>query len=171
MNSESRSSSRRSTPARNALSDGQSRPRWLRKLTINRATVSASRCSASQTLGGTRAGRLPKLAREALRLGPEALDVAQLDVLVAADHVRQTRDLRDGAVGRRVEVDERVVDQALVLADQLALDTPHLGEAERVERLAAQPLHRPQHPEAGAHQPRWDAQLALEAHRAQERRV
>src|SRR5881394_4191993 len=118
-NSESRSSSSRSTPARNALSDGQSIPRWLRNATMSRATVSASRCSASQTRGVTRARRLPKLARQPLRLGSEALDVAELDVLVAADHVRQPRDLRHGRVRRGVEMHERVVDQALVLADEL----------------------------------------------------
>src|SRR3954464_6386836 len=119
MNSESRSSSSRSTPARNALSDGQSMPRWLRKPTIRRATVSASLCSASQTCGVTRARRLPKLTRQALRLCAEALDVGELDVLVAPDHVRQARDLGDGAVRRRVQVHERVLHQALVLADQL----------------------------------------------------
>src|SRR4051812_21597044 len=131
-NSESRSSSSRSTPARNALSDGQSMPRWLRKPTINRATVSASRCSASQMRGVTRARTLSELARQALRLRAEAVHVGQLDVLVAADDVRQAGDLRDGPVRRRIEVHQRVVDQALVLADQLALDAPHLGVAEDV---------------------------------------
>src|SRR4051812_3655618 len=129
-NSESRSSSSRSTPATKALSDGQSSPRWLRKPTMSRATVSASRCSASQTCGVTRARRLPKLARQTLRLRAEAVHVAELDVLVAADQVGQAGDLGDGAVRRGVEVHQRVLHEALVLADQLALDAPHLGEPE-----------------------------------------
>src|SRR5204863_2728922 len=113
---------------------GQSSPRWLRNPIMSRATVSASRCSASQTRGVTRARRLPELARQTLRLRPEPLHVAELDVLVAADDVGQPRDLGDGTVRRGIEVHERVLDHGLVLADQLALHAPDLGVAEQVER-------------------------------------
>ena len=62
-----------STPARNALSDGQSRPRWSRKATIRRATASASSGSARHGPEGTIALQTAPLdGRAQRRLPPPA---------------------------------------------------------------------------------------------------
>ncbi len=57
-----------------------------------------------------------------------------------------------------------------VLADQRALHLAHLRVAERIERGAAQPLHRPQGLERGR-EPGAEPDLLLEAQRAEQRRV
>src|SRR5512138_3776826 len=76
------------------------------------------------------------------RGGAEALDAAQLDLLVAANHVRQLRELYGALVGGRPEVVQGLLDQAAVFADQRALDAPHMGVAEDVQGRAAQPPQR-----------------------------
>jgi hypothetical protein len=71
-------------------------------------------------------GRLP--GAEALEGGLDALavqhDVPELDVLVAADQVRQLEQLDCRVVRLRGEQREGLADEPLVLVDQHALDTP-----------------------------------------------
>src|SRR5258706_11978356 len=97
------------------------------------------------------------------------LDVAQLDVLVAANAVRQPRGLDRALVGVAREPAQRPLDQRAVLAGQRPLDAADLGAAEWIEGGAAQPLHAPQGPE-GAVEPGAELQLAREPERAGHRR-
>jgi hypothetical protein len=84
-------------------------------------------------------GRLP--GAQALEGGLDALavqdDVSQLDVLIAADQIRQLEQLDGGVMGLRGEQRERVADELLVLVDQLTLDPPHLRATERIELRSA----------------------------------
>ena len=93
-----------------------------------------------------------------------------LIVLVAADQVRQARELHGALVALGREAAQRALDQAAVLADERALDPAHLRVAERIERGAAQTPHRDQQPEHPL-EPRAERELPLHAERPQERRM
>src|SRR5262249_58191973 len=92
------------------------------------------------------------------------------DLFVAADQVRQRRELHRAGVRRRVQPDERLLDESAVLADQRALDTPYLGPAEWIERGSAHATHGVQRAE-DAVEPPAALHLALPAQRAQQRRM
>src|SRR5262249_13338939 len=100
----------------------------------------------------------------------EALDVAELDLLVAANQVRQARDLDHPLVALRRQTDERLLDESAVLARELALDPSDCRKAEGVEWRAAQPLHPSEHAE-DRREPRAELELLLEPERPEQRRV
>src|SRR5258705_5516668 len=100
----------------------------------------------------------------------EALDVAELDLLVASDHIGQPGKLHRPLVALRRETDQRLFDEGPILADQLPLDPAHRSEPEGIERRAAQHLHAGQHTEDRA-EPRAELELLLETERAEHRRV
>src|SRR5207245_493103 len=102
-------------------------------------------------------------------LVPEALDVAELDLLVAADQIRQTRELHRALVAFGRETDQHLLDERAILAGQLALDPSHGGEAKGIES-AAQSLHPGEHAEHGS-EPWAELELVLEAERSEQRRV
>src|SRR5207302_3440450 len=95
---------------------------------------------------------------------------SELDLLVAPDQVRELCQ-RDGAFpGLRAEVDERLLHERLILADQLPLDPAHARPAERVERGAAEPLRAREQPEDRV-EPPPEPDLRLPAEGAEDRRV
>src|SRR3954467_10730710 len=119
------------------------------------------------TAAGGASSRSPARALGPEALGPlaEALDVAQLDVLVAAHDVGQLGELQ-----RDLGPVQRAADELAVLADQRALDAADLGQPEDVERRPAQPAHRAQRPEGG-HEPAPELELALHPEGPQQRRM
>src|SRR5207244_11801476 len=98
-------------------------------------------------------------------------DLAELDVLVAANDVREVRELHGALVTLGRERGQRLLDQRAVLANQLALHATDLGLSERIECRAAQPSHGDQGPKGGVEPALAELQLVLETHRAQQRRV
>src|SRR5207253_455344 len=103
-------------------------------------------------------------------LVPEALDVTELDLLVAADQIGQTRELHGALVAFGRETDQRLLDERAILAGQLPLDPSHRGEAEGIERRAAQHLHPGEHAEDRS-EPGAELELLLEAEGSEQRRV
>src|SRR5262249_32836434 len=111
------------------------------------------------------------LEAEPTHLVTEALHVAELDVLVAADDVGQVRQLHGALVALGRERGQRLLDEGAVLADELTLDATDLGRAERIERGAAQAPQSDQRPERGIEPALAELQLVLEPHGAQQGRV
>src|SRR5215831_9358512 len=107
---------------------------------------------------------------EGADLGAEALDACELDVLVAANEVREGGELDRALVAGLVETRQRSLDQGAILADQRSLDTADLRVAERIESAAAEPAERDQRAERGLDPPA-DGDLPLEAEGAQDRRM
>src|SRR5262245_32916737 len=109
-------------------------------------------------------------AAEAPRLIAETLDGPELDVLVAADQVWKASDSHRPLVAVGGEITQRALDHAPVLGDERALDAPHPGVAERIERGAAQAAQHHQEPKHPL-DPRAERELTPEAERPENRRV
>src|SRR5207245_928414 len=81
-----------------------------------------------------------ELGGELRRTLPVAGDSVELGLLVAADEVRRLAEGDRRGARRRRESGQRRPHQIAVLARQLPLDAANASAAERVERLATQPL-------------------------------
>src|SRR5882672_2647326 len=144
--SRTRGSARRS--ARSTSTRVRRSIRFMRRRASPRAlsacTFSVLRCSwsfficLSRSAIASLSSSAPRSETERADLVPEALDVAELDVFVAADHIGELRQLDRPRVRLGRKSDQRLLDEPAVLAGKLPLDAPHLGEPERVERGAAQ---------------------------------
>src|SRR5438105_300618 len=135
------------------------------------ATARASRFSSLvNPRAVTRSASRSPSDSERFDLLAEFRDVAQLDVLVSADHIGQRGQLHRLLIALGREPGQRLLDQRAVLADQRALDAPHFGATERIERRPAQAAHRIEHAERGV-EPRSDLDLLLHAQRAEQRRM
>jgi hypothetical protein len=84
------------------------------------------------------------LRAEVQRLLAEALDVPELDVLVASHEVGQAGDPQSALVSLGREIAQRALDHASVLGDEGTLDPADPGEPERIERGAAETAERDQ---------------------------
>src|SRR5689334_5141043 len=78
-------------------------------------------------------------------------EVAVLDVPVAADLLRDARNLDRDRVVVRAERSEQLLDQRFVVGDELALHPALRGAAEDVQRRSAQPSHLREHAERAHH--------------------
>ena len=71
---------------------------------------------------------------------PEPFHVLELHVFVAADRIRELRELPSSVVALGREGDELLLDDGSILVDELALDATHLRVTKDVEWGAAQKL-------------------------------
>ena len=70
--------------------------------------------------------------------GPRCSQMALLDMAVAADLLRDPRNLKCGSVIGRGQAFEQLIDKPFVIGNQCALLAPLGGTAERIEHAAAQ---------------------------------
>src|ERR1035438_45138 len=148
---------------------------WLTGMCTLLPPPTSSRPSTStlrlmRAADGRRGLRPGKLVPRRSQLAPVTLHVAQLDLLIPPDQVRQRGDPDHQLVVARPQLRQRPGHAVAVLADELPLQPPHPAVAEHVRRRPPQPPHRPQpaehHPE-----PRPERDLAPHPQRPQHRRV
>ena len=99
-------------------------------------------------------------------MGAEPLDIAQLDVLIAADHVGQGGDGDDRVPSVRGQFPNCRNDSPQILVDERPLGAPNRSVPERIQCAAAQAARRVQAAQR-REGPGAEGELGIDTERAQ----